>query len=157
MSFNNSYNNTGNNKDYYDYHVFVYKVSNYKTYFNSGYKAIKACNQNFFRNDSVRSYLSSISHLHYQRKDTCPVCVFYTLETYKQGISDSSIPGEPNLVGHKVYEVPSNYLASDKGFDGLAYLPYQTLLQTTYALCKYVSRLYTKVNTSIASSLYLSI
>lgn len=115
-------------------------------------RLVKACHEHaLFRNDSVKSFLSLIPHLHYRRKDARPIRGFSTLENYKQRRSDSCSPSEPNPVGHSKYQVLSNYSATDRGFKRFAYLLYQSLPQTTYALCKYVSRLCTKVEISIAT------
>lgn len=91
-------------------------------------RLVKACKQTVFRNDSVKRFLSLIPLLHYRRKDARPVRLFSTLENYKQRRGDSCSPSEPDPAGHSKYQVPLNCLATDRGFSGFAYQPYQPRL-----------------------------
>lgn len=81
------------------------------------YGLVKACNETrlIFRNESAMSFISHIPHLHYQRKDSSPICVFPTLETYKQRRSDSCLTSEPSPVGHNKYQVLLNYRQLGEG------------------------------------------
>ncbi len=134
---------------YTAYYCLKALVISYLYFFRYG--LLKACNQNFFRTFLLR-FISQCSHLHYQRKGIDPICVFSTLENLKQGRSDSFIsPGEPNPVGHSKYKVPSNYMATDRGFNGFAYQLYQSLTQSSHNPCETVRALCARVITSLTS------
>jgi hypothetical protein len=114
------------------------------------YRLVKACNiQTLFRSFAPKT---RTSHLHYHTRfsPTWLVCMFQSLENYKQRLSDSCSLSEPNPVGHSKYQVFLNYWQTDIGFRKFAYRLYQSLIQSSHNLASGASFI-RKVTSSIQS------
>ena len=113
-------------------------------------RLVKACStQTLFRN-VFRSFLSSIPHLHYRRKDIDPIRGFSAPETCKQRRSDSCSPIELDPASHIKYQVLLNYSASDRGFKRFAYRLYQALNKRLITPCENNESFVHKVDITLA-------